>query len=67
MFSIVGVRNTLMNEMRHVALFAPYIVGPIEAWHKWQLIGPINLPRHKNAESEISTLKEAKAFDIKWE
>ena len=50
------------KNMRHFALFALYIIVPIEAWHKWQLIGPINLPRHKNAES-----KEAKAVDIKGE
>ena len=55
------------ENLRHVALFAFYIIGPIEAWHKWQLIGPINLPRHKNAESKISTSKEAKAVDIKGE
>ena len=29
--------------LRHVALFALYIFCSIEAWHKWQLIGPIKL------------------------
>ena len=58
--------NTFWN-LRHIALFPLHIFGPIEAWHKWQLIGPINLPRHKIAEGKISTSKQARAVDIKGE
>ena len=67
----VGVRIFLLNKVleseTHFALFDLYISGANMARHKWQTIGPINLPRHKIAESKISTSKEAKAVDIKGE
>ena len=47
MLRIVGVRITLLNKIleteTRLALFALYIIGAYKAWHKWQLIGPINL------------------------
>ena len=67
----VGVRITLLNKFLEFdttfSLFARYIIGAIKAWHKWQLIGPINLPRHKIAESKTLTSKDAQAVDIKGE
>ena len=67
----VGVQiyllNTILESETHFALFALYIIGAIKAWHKWQLIGPISLPRQKIAESKISISKKAKAVDIKGE
>ena len=67
----VGVRITPLNNFleseTNFALFNLYTIGAINAWHKWQLMGPSNLPRHKTAESKISTSKEAKALDIKGE
>ena len=33
----VGVRITIVG-VRHIELFAIYKIGPIKAWHKWQLL-----------------------------
>ena len=67
----VGVRITLLNKILEsetdFALLALNIIGAIKTWHKWRIVGPINLPRHKIAESKISTSEEAKAVDIKEE
>ena len=66
----VGVRITVLykflESVINFALFALYIIDANKC-HKWQLIGPINLPRHKIAESKILTSKEVKAVDIKGE